>query len=96
MPGLEDLEEYGALRLLLLLSERQRYVTEILRRQTNPEGLMSQDSLRDCRWKLGNAGLGLIQEHMEPGPRPKTFLVITEKGRKVAQKIREIQKILEE
>ena len=96
MPGLEDFEEYGALRLLLLLSEGQRYVTEILRRQTNPSGLMSQDSLRDCRWKLGSAGLGLIEEHMEEGPRPKTFLIITEKGRHVAKKIREIQEILEE
>jgi len=39
---------------------------------------------------------GLIIEEIEEGPHPKTFLVITDKERRVAQKIREIQEILEE
>ncbi|MGV9103877.1 MAG: hypothetical protein ACOC3C_07165 [Candidatus Thorarchaeota archaeon] len=32
----------------------------------------------------------------EEDARPKTFLVITEKGKKVAEKLREIQELLEE
>jgi len=96
LQALEKLEQLGALRLLVLLSEKERYVTELLRGRTNPEGITSQDSLRMCRWELGERGLGLIEEHMEKGPRPKTFLVITEKGRRVAKKIKEIEGILEE
>ena len=52
------------------------------------------DALRKVRRNL--AELGLIIEKIEEGPRPKTFLVITEKGRRVAEKVKEILKILEE
>jgi len=52
----------------------------------------SLDSLKTVRYNLGE--LGLITEETEEGVRPKTFLVITEKGKLVAEKIREIQKIL--
>jgi DNA-binding MarR family transcriptional regulator len=44
---------------------------------------------------MGKRGLGLIEEHMDEGPRPKTHLVITEKGRKVAELIKRIQTVLE-
>jgi len=91
-----DLEQYGALRLLLELDEKQRFITELIRRSTNPEGIMSQDALKNLRWSLSEKGLGLIKEEMEEGPRPRTYLVITDKGRRVAQKIREIQEVLEE
>ena len=40
--------------------------------------------------------MGLIIEQIEEGPRPKTFLVITEKGRRVAEKVKEVLEILEE
>ena len=33
---------------------------------------------------------------MDEGPRPKTFLIITPKGRKVAELIKRIQDVLEE
>ena len=59
-----------------------------------PEGLVSLSSLNICRQNLGD--LGLIEEIMEEGARPRTYLIITDKGRCVAQKIREIQEILEE
>lgn len=94
MAGLELLEQTGALRALLLLDERQRYITELRRTSLNPKGIVSQDALMKIRHNLKN--LGLAEEVTESGPRPKTFLVITEKGKKVAEKIREIQGILEE
>ncbi len=94
MELLEKLESVGSLRLLLLLQVRQRYVTELIKRAWNPEGIMSQDALRKCRNNLSK--LGLVKEVMEEGPRPKKFLVITDKGRKVAEKVCEIQDILEE
>ncbi len=59
-----------------------------------PDGIMSQDSLKKYRRNL--ADLGLIIEQIEEGPRPKMFLVITKKGRRIAEKIREIMEILEE
>jgi len=76
-----------------LLQERPRYVTEFLRSGLNPEGIVSQDALRKCRQNLRQ--LGLIVEETETGPRPKTFLRLTPKGQRVAEKIREILEILE-
>ena len=55
---------------------------------------MSQDALRKCRHNL--LDLNLIEEVTEEGPRPRTYLVITDKGRRVVQKIREIKEIIEE
>jgi len=91
---LKLLEQNGAVRSIILISERNRYVTELLKSSINPEGIMSQDSLKKVRHNL--AALGLITEEIEEGPRPKTFLVITEKGRRVAEKVKEILEILEE
>jgi DNA-binding PadR family transcriptional regulator len=76
------------------ISEKDRYITELRKSGVNPEGVVSLSSLNTCRQNLGN--LGLIEEIMEEGARPRTYLVITDKGRRVAQKIREIQEILEE
>ena len=93
MTALEKLEYPGAMQLLLALVERQRYVTEILRKRSIPGGFISQTSLDKCRLHLEE--LGLMKEEMEEGPRPRTYLIISDKGRRVAQKIREIQEILE-
>lgn len=94
LESLKLLEQNGILRTLLLLLERQRYVTELLKSSINPDGIMSQDSLRKTRKNLLN--LGLINEQIDEGPRPKTFLVITEKGRRIAGKLEEIQEILKD
>jgi len=91
---IELLEQTGSTRTLLLLSERQHYVSELVRSTINPDGVASLDSLKKVRRNL--AELGLIIEQIEEGPRPKTFLVITEKGRRVAEKVKEILEILEE
>ena len=94
MNQLELIEQTGALRALLLISEKQRFVTELRKTSVNPTGIMSQDALRKVRLNLSE--LGLIIEEIEEGPRPKTFLVITEKGRRVAQKVAEMLEILDE
>ena len=94
MTALEKLEYPGAMQLLLALVERKRYVTEILRKRSVPNGFISQTSLGKCRLHLKE--LGLMKEEMEESARPRIYLVITDKGRHVAQKIREIQKILDE
>ena len=91
---LELLEQTGALRCLILTSEKPRYITELRRTSVNPDGIASQDALRTIRANLSE--LGLIKEEMEDSIRPKTFLVITEKGKRVAKKIKEILEILEE
>ena len=59
-----------------------------------PEGVAIFDSLNKCRRSLGD--LGFIEKVIQEGSHPKTFVVITDKGRCVAQKIMEIQEILEE
>jgi hypothetical protein len=69
-------------------------VTQLKRSAVNPEGVASQDALKVVRVNLQE--LGLITEDIEEGPIARTYLTVTEKGRRVAQKIREIQEILEE
>ena len=91
---LEKFEQTGALRTLLLVEEKPRFITELKRSSIHPEGIASFDTIRSVRDNL--AELGLIKEEMEEGARPKTFLVITEKGKRVAKKIKEILEILEE
>lgn len=39
--------------------------------------------------------ISIIREEMEEGARPKTFLVITEKGKRMTEKLMVIQDILE-
>jgi len=95
--SLEELhlmEQNGALRILVRISEKDRYITELRKSGVNPEGVVSLSSLNICRQNLGD--LGLIEEIIEEGAHPRTYLVITDKGRRVAQKIREIQEVLEE
>ena len=94
MNQLELIEQTVALRALLLISEKQLFVTELRKTYVNPTGIMSQDALRKVRMNLSE--LGLIIEEIEEGPRPKTFLVITEKGKRIARKVAEILEILEE
>ncbi|MFW9890229.1 MAG: hypothetical protein ACFFER_18755 [Candidatus Thorarchaeota archaeon] len=91
---MERIDQDGILRLILALSERPHYISEIIRRSINPNGFMSQTSL--SRYRKALVDLGLILEETEEGPRPRTFLTITEKGRRVAEKLREIEAILRE
>jgi DNA-binding MarR family transcriptional regulator len=88
------MEQTGLLRTLILLSEKKRYITELKKTGLNPEGVGSLETLSKVRMSLSQLGLAI--EELEEGHRPKTFLVITEKGRRVAEKVKEIQEILEE
>ncbi|MHA1961562.1 MAG: hypothetical protein ACW99U_15175 [Candidatus Thorarchaeota archaeon] len=82
------LEQTGALRTLVLLNERKRFISELKRCAVNPEGVASQDALRAVRTNL--LKLGLITEYIEDGRTPRTYLALTDKGRQVAQKTKEI------
>ena len=94
MQNLELLEQKALLRTLIRVNERNYFITELKKSIINPEGIGSLETIARVRENLGE--LGLIVEEIEEGPHPKTFLVITDKGRRVAQKILEIQDILEE
>jgi hypothetical protein len=90
---LKKLEQNGALRLLVLIAERDRFITELLKSSVNPSGIISLDSLRKCRLKLGE--LGLITEKMETDARRKTYLSITEDGKRVADLVLRILEIID-
>ena len=96
MEHLEGIEHQGSLQLLLTLatSNQREYITSVIRRKGNDRGFITLTSLNDCR--IDFPKLGLMVEEIEEGPRPKTFLVITGKGRRVAEKVKEILEILEE
>lgn len=93
MRQLTLLEQTGILRLLLLLDQREHHIAELKRTSVNPKGIGSQTAVDNCRRKL--AELELAKEWTEEVTPFKTLLIITEKGRLVAQKIREIEAILE-
>jgi len=92
MSGIELLEQTGFLRLLLLLEKRKYYVTELKKSEINPTGIGSLETVSKIRDSL--KALGLIEEYSEERPPFKTFLIITDKGRIVVQKIHEIQQVL--
>ena len=83
------LEQTGALRTLVLLNERRRFISELKRCAMNPGGVASQDALRVVRTKL--LRLGLVTEYIEDGRTPRTYLALTERGKLVAQMVNEIQ-----
>jgi DNA-binding MarR family transcriptional regulator len=87
------LEQTGILRLLLLVEEKNRHIGEIIRDSQNTEGIASQTTITHCRRKLSE--LDLITEETDTVTPFRTFLIITDKGRLVAEKIREIEAILE-
>ena len=91
--SIELLEQTGALRALLLIGERPRFITELKSSSVNPVGIVSLDALRIVRRNL--ADLNLIREETESVTPFKTFLIVTDKGRLVAEKVREIEAILE-
>ena len=93
MSRLALLEQTGILRLLLLLAEGDRHVGEMKRTSINPVGIGSQATVDNCRRKTTE--LGLAREWTEDITPFRTYLSITEKGRLVAEKIREIEAILE-
>jgi hypothetical protein len=94
---LEKIDPRGALRLLYVLANQeknQNYVSNFLRGQDKSDGFISQSSLKDCRRDFSE--MNLLNEQVDEGPRPKTFLIITPKGRRVAEKVKEILDILSE
>jgi hypothetical protein len=72
------LEQTGLLRTLVLVAERDRFITELKHSAVNPNGIGSVQTIWRVRDNL--VELGLIQVIEEEGPRAKKFLRITPKG----------------
>ncbi|MEM2079418.1 MAG: helix-turn-helix transcriptional regulator [Nitrososphaerota archaeon] len=88
MKGLELLEQTSACRVLVYLSKNDKCtVSDILNK-----GDFSQTSLYNALRKLKDAGL--IQEELEKEFPRRRLISLTDKGRKVAEKLEEIEQIL--
>ncbi|MCX8181648.1 MAG: helix-turn-helix transcriptional regulator [Candidatus Methanomethyliaceae archaeon] len=85
MKSLELLEQTSACRVLVYLSRNNKSaVSDILNK-----GDFSQTSLYNALRKLKDAGL--IQEELENEFPRRRLISLTEKGRKVAEKLEEIE-----
>ena len=88
MNGLELLEQTSACRALVyLLKNNRSTISEILNK-----GDFSQTSLYNALRKLRDAGL--IQEELEQEFPRRRLISLTEKGKKVAEKLEEIEEEL--
>lgn len=86
------LEQAGLLRMLMHVAEKPRYIGEMIRSSVNKEGIGSQTLVYNAKRNL--LQLGLVIEEIE-GVRPfRKIVKITDKGRLVAQKIREVLDII--
>ncbi|MHA1903618.1 MAG: hypothetical protein ACXADL_16730 [Candidatus Thorarchaeota archaeon] len=65
------------------------------RTAVNPEGVASQDGLRNARLVLLHVNLIELYFGRET-PRPRLYLRLTEKGRKVAEHLKAIEDLLSE
>lgn len=93
MKTIIKIEQTGLFRLLLLLDEKPRFISELKKDSFNPKGIGSLATVYACRDKAVN--LGLITVTTEDVPPFRTYFTITKRGQKVVEKIREIQEILE-
>ncbi len=90
MTLIELLEKKGALRVILFLNEKESaFFTEIRDKIER----LAQTALYSALGKL--LELNLIEEDREP-PHNKRVFKLTAKGKKVATKLTEIEKILQE
>lgn len=84
---METLEQTSACRILVLLTKEAYPVSEIIRQVGS-----SQQAIYNALRKLKDAGL--IQEELETDFPRRRLISLTEKGRKVAEKLEEIEKML--
>ncbi|MGQ4834536.1 MAG: winged helix-turn-helix transcriptional regulator [Candidatus Asgardarchaeia archaeon] len=88
---LKTLEQTGALEILIfLLKNKRSRITETL--EFLRENNIGQTAMYNALKVLKKAGL--IEDTVEGFPRTR-YLSLTEKGTRIAEKILEIQKILE-
>ena len=80
------LEQTGLLRTLVLVVEKDRFITELKHSAVNPNGIGSVQTIWRVRDNL--VELGLIQVVEEEGPRAKKFLRITPKGSRFVKWLR--------
>jgi predicted transcriptional regulator len=91
MPNLRDLErQSGLLRLLVNLLDHDSYVTKLLKEYDIPNNqlISSSRQLKE---------LGLVKTRIDKSSHPyKNILSLTDKGKKVAKHLKEIEEILED
>jgi len=91
---LEWLQQAATTRVLIRLLDGPRYISELIRGVRYPEGIASQQSIAAARILLKL--MGLIEEYDgEETPRPRLYLRLTEKGRKVAELLRSIEEVIQ-
>lgn len=79
--------------MLVTLSEKDRFITELIKSTFNPEGVASQQAMNKARQIL--LGLQLIEEY-EKEEESRLYLTLTERGRAVAEHLMAIQDLLEQ
>lgn len=79
--------------MLVTLSEKDRFITELIKSTFNPEGVASQQAMNKARQIL--LGLQLIEEY-ETEEESRLYLKLTERGRAVAEHLKAIQDLLEQ
>ena len=90
---LESLEQTGAIKMLVTLLEKDRFITELIKSTFNPEGVASQQAMNKARQVL--LRLQLIEEYGKE-ERPRLYLRLTDKGRTVAEHLKAIQDLLDQ
>lgn len=91
MQSIREIEKQsGTLTILIYLTKKSDSITSIIRYT----GITSSSIYRALT-KLSD--LGLIQDEIDESVRPrKRIISLTKKGRKVAKKLLDVEKILEE
>lgn len=85
----ERLEKTGAIQVLSALFHTNE---PLMMMELQKKVQCSNETMRSAVEVL--LELGLIQQKIEKGPPPRRLTFLTEKGRKVAEKLEEIEQIL--
>lgn len=92
---LEVLEKKGALQVLAILLEEDKYISELIKRSAYDFGLVSQSTLEKTRMIL--VTVGLIEEYektIELTQKTRRYLRLTEKGKVVAERVKALAESL--
>ncbi|MHA1506711.1 MAG: hypothetical protein ACTSR0_05990 [Candidatus Asgardarchaeia archaeon] len=89
--SLKYLEQRGILRSLLIIAEKDRVKTTELLNELRKFGI-GQDAMYSSIKNLEK--LGLIRREVRDYPMTR-YIIITEKGKKVAEELKRLEKMLE-
>jgi len=78
--------------MLMVLLERPRFRTELIKSTFNPNGVATQRAMYKAKKILFS--LGLVEEETRTKLNPRLYLSLTEKGKAVAEYLKAIQDLL--